>query len=108
MIRALESLDIRRDHSDARGFRRDVSELVTAYSDLTLDSIDLSVLLRDLVGIIRTHHLTIPPDLALLIRALVTIESVGRCLDPHFDIAAQLHPFLREQMLRSDSGPRTF
>ena len=101
VIRALESLEIRRDHSDSRGFRRDVSELVSAYSDLTLDSIDLSVLLRDLVGIIRTHHLTIPPDLALLIRALVTIESVGRGLDPHFDIAAQIYPFLREQMLKT-------
>jgi ubiquinone biosynthesis protein len=100
VIRALESLEIRRDHSDARGFHRDVSELVSAYADLTLDTIDLSVLLRDLVGIIRTHHLSIPPDLALLIRALVTIESVGRCLDPHFDLAAQLYPFLREQMLR--------
>ena len=55
---------------------------------------------RDLVGIIRTHHLNIPPDLVLLIRALVTIESVGRSLDPRFDIAAQLHPFLRDQMLR--------
>jgi ubiquinone biosynthesis protein len=100
VIRALESLEIRRDHSDARGFRRDVAELVSAYSDLSLDSIDLSVLLRDLIGIIRTHHLSIPPDLVLLIRALVTIESVGRSLDPRFDIAAQLHPFLRAEMLR--------
>jgi ubiquinone biosynthesis protein len=100
VIRALESLDIRRDQVDARGFRRDVAELVSAYSDLTLDSIDLGVLLRDLVGIIRTHHLNIPPDLMLLIRAIVTIESVGRSLDPRFDIAAQLYPFLRDQMLR--------
>ncbi len=100
VIRALESLEIRRDHTDARGFRRDVAELVSAYSDLTLDSIDLGVLLRDLTGIIRTHRLTIPPDLVLLIRALVTIESVGRSLDPRFDIAAQLHPFLRDEMLR--------
>jgi ubiquinone biosynthesis protein len=100
VIRALESLEIRRDHSDARGFRRDVAELVSAYSDLTLDSINLSVLLRDLIGIIRTHHLSIPPDLVLLIRAIVTIESVGRNLDPHFDIAAQLQPFLRDEMLR--------
>jgi ubiquinone biosynthesis protein len=100
VIRALESLEIRRDHTDARSFRRDVAELVSAYSDLTLDSIDLSVLLRDLTGIIRTHRLTIPPDLVLLIRALVTIESVGRSLDPRFDIAAQLHPFLRDEMLR--------
>lgn len=61
VIRVLETLEIRRDRSDARGFRRDVAELVSAYSDLTLDSIDLGVLLRDLIGIIRTHHLSIPP-----------------------------------------------
>jgi ubiquinone biosynthesis protein len=108
VIRVLESLEIRRDRSDARGFRRDVAELVSAYSDLTLDSIDLGVLLRDLIGIIRTHHLTIPPDLVLLIRALVTIESVGRTLDPHFDIGAQLHPFLRDEMLKRFKPERIF
>ena len=36
----------------------------------------------------------------MLIRSLVTIESVGRNLDPHFDIAAQLEPFLRELSFR--------
>ncbi len=108
VIRALESLEIRRDHTDARGFRRDVAELVTAYSDLSLDTIDLGVLLRDLTGIIRTHRLSIPPDLVLLIRALVTIESVGRGLDPHFDIAAQLQPFLRDEMRRRFKPDRIF
>ena len=96
VIRALEALEIRGEHVDSRALRRDVSELVASYCDLTLDAIDLSLLLRDLVGFIRTHHLTIPPDLVLLIRALVTIEGVGRALDPHFDIAAQVRPFFRE------------
>ena len=85
---------------DSRAFSRDVGELVASYSELTLDSIDLGVLLRDLVAVVRTHHLHIPPDLVLLIRSLVTIESVGRHLDPRFDIAAQLYPFLRDQTLR--------
>ncbi len=49
---------------------------------------------------IRTHHLHIPPDLVLLIRSLVTIEGVGRNLDPHFDIAKQLAPFIRDLALR--------
>jgi ubiquinone biosynthesis protein len=96
VLRALEDLEIRGDMVDPRALRRDVSELVASYSDLTLDAIDLSLLLRDLVGFIRAHHLTIPPDLVLLIRALVTIEGVGRELDPHFDIAAQVRPFFRE------------
>jgi ubiquinone biosynthesis protein len=100
VIRALESLDVRREHVDSRGFRRDIGELVASYSELTLDRIDLGHLLRELVGVIRTHHIQIPPDLVLLIRSLVTIEAVGRGLDPHFDIAAQLYPFLRDLTLR--------
>ena len=107
VLRALEDLDIRGDSAalDARSLRRDVGELVASYSDLTLDAIDLSLLLRDLVGCIRTHHLTIPPDLVLLIRALVTIEGVGRDLDPHFDIGAQVRPLFRELTARR-YGPR--
>jgi ubiquinone biosynthesis protein len=100
VLRALEALEIQGDKADPRDLRRDVGELVAAYSDLTLDNLDLSLLLRDLVALIRTHHLRIPPDLVLLIRALVAIESVGRTLDPHFDIAAQVEPFLRELALR--------
>jgi len=100
VIRALDSLEIRREQVDSRSFSRDVGELVASYSELTLDRIDLGPLLRDLVAVIRTHHLQIPPDLVLLIRSLVTIESVGRNLDPHFDIAAELYPFLRDLTLR--------
>ena len=101
VIRALESLDIRGVvQLDSRGFRRDVAELVASYSELTLETIDLSVLLQELVAVIRAHHLQIPADLVLLIRSLVTIEGVGRKLDPHFDIAGELVPFIRDLSLR--------
>jgi len=100
LLKALDALDIRGDHVVPKALRRDVDELVHSYPDLTLDAIELSVLLRELVRVIRTHHLQIPPDLVLLIRSLVTIESTGRRLDPHFDIARQLEPPLRELTLR--------
>ncbi len=100
VLRALDALDIRGDQVDPRALRRDVSELVQAYSQLTLDTINLSLLLRELIDFIRSHQLRIPPDLVLLIRSLVTIESVGRGLDPHFDIARQLEPFLRDLAFR--------
>jgi ubiquinone biosynthesis protein len=100
VLKALDAIDVRGDHVDPKALRRDVDELVHSYPDLSLDAIDLSVLLRALVQVIRTHHLHIPPDLVLLIRSLVTIESTGRRLDPHFDIARQLEPPLRELTMR--------
>ncbi len=100
VIRSLDHLEIRGEKSAAKALRRDVAELVSTYSDLNLDSIDLATLLRDLIALLRSHQLVIPSDLMLLIRSLVTIESVGRRLDPHFDIAAQIKPFFRELTLR--------
>ena len=43
VLRALDALDIRGDHVDSRALRRDAAELVAAYSDLTLDTIDLGI-----------------------------------------------------------------
>ena len=100
VLRALDALEIRGEHVDSRALRRDAAELVAAYSDLTFDNIDLGVLLKELITLIRTHHLHIPPDLVLLIRSLVTIDGVGRALDPHFDIAREVYPFLRQLTLR--------
>lgn len=100
VIRALNALEIRGDEVDSRALRRDVAELVATYSDLSLDTIDLGVLLHELIAFIRTHDLHIPPDLVLLIRSLVTIEGVGRALDPHFDIATELYPFMRDLSLK--------
>jgi ubiquinone biosynthesis protein len=100
VLRAMEMLEIRGDQVDQKALRRDVGEIVSVYADLTLDNIELTRLLHELVALMRTHRLRLPPDLLLLIRAIVTIESVGRTLDPHFDIAAQLQPFVRDLTAR--------
>ena len=100
VVRALEAIDVRGESLDARGFRRDLAELVASYAELNLEAIELGPLLRELIGFVRTHHLHIPPELVLLIRSLVTIESVGRTLDPRFDIARQLAPYLRALAMR--------
>lgn len=100
VLRALKSLDVRINPSDTRAFRRDLAELTSSYSDLSLETISLSPLLHEIFTLARTHRIQIPADLVLLIRALVGIESVARTLDPRFDIAARLRPLLRELYLR--------
>lgn len=100
VVRALQALDVRINPADGRAFRRDLAELTASYSDLSLQTISLAPLLREIFTLARTHRIQIPADLVLLIRALVGIESVARALDPRFDIAARLKPLLRELYLR--------
>ncbi len=69
ILGALEALGIQGDSEVSSAMRRDLAEIVAAYSDLSLETIDLSQLLRELVSLVSEHRLKIPPDLVLLIRA---------------------------------------
>jgi len=57
------------------------------------------------VTALRRHQLTIPADLMLLIKAFVSLEGMGRALDPDFDMAGEAMPEL-EAALRARYDPR--
>ncbi|MBX6393468.1 MAG: ubiquinone biosynthesis protein UbiB, partial [Burkholderiales bacterium] len=61
-------------------------------------------MLNDAVRILRQHRLSMPPDLALLIKAFISLEAMGRELDPDFDIAGQAKPVL-ERIMREHYAP---
>lgn len=53
-------------------------------------------MLSDLVGILRGHQLYLPPDLALFFKAFITLEGMGRELDPDLDMAGEALPVLSD------------
>jgi ubiquinone biosynthesis protein len=46
-------------------------------------------------SIIRRFRITLPVDLALTLKVIVTLESLGKSLDPEFDFTAAARPFVR-------------
>jgi ubiquinone biosynthesis protein len=73
----------------------DVVEFVFNYSSVHLKDIKLGSLLGELTVIMREHYLVMPSDLTLLFKALLTLEGLGRQLDPEFDMAFHLTPFVK-------------
>jgi len=61
-------------------------------------------MLSDLMAIVRQHQLALPADLSLLIKAFISLEGMGRELDPDFDMAGDAMPLL-EQALRARYTP---
>jgi ubiquinone biosynthesis protein len=53
-------------------------------------------MLSDLTTVMRENHLSVPSDLAMLFKALITLEGLGRQLDPDFQIVEHLTPFVRQ------------
>jgi ubiquinone biosynthesis protein len=74
----------------------DVIEFVFNYSSVHLKDVSFGNLLNELTAMIREHHLILPSDLTLLFKTLITLEGLGRQLDPDFDMSAHTEPFVKE------------
>jgi len=83
----------------------DVRDFIETYYGAPLDKIDVSRLLSDFVGILANHGIRYPADLMLLIRAIITLEGVGRALDPEFNLATHLAPFV-ERIINERYSPQ--
>lgn len=90
--------------TDGETLATEIDAFVDQYHGVPLKNLDLGAMLSDLVAILREHGLALPPDLALLIKAFITLEGMGRQLDPDFDMAGEAAPFL-EQVLLAHAAP---
>ena len=79
---------------DPRGLKRSVTDFVERYAYLPLEQINAAEVLNDLLAMILTYRVKLPPEFYLLIKALVTIEGVGKQLNPQFDIVAHAQPYI--------------
>ena len=89
---------------DSETLQTEIDAFVDQYHGVPLKNLDLGAMLSDLVAILREHGLALPPDLALLIKAFIALEGLGRQLDPDFDMASEAAPFL-EQVLLAHAAP---
>lgn len=82
----------------------DVGDLVVNYENVQLKDIRLGTLLQEITMIMREHSLMLPSDLTLLFKALITLEGLGRQLDPEFHMIEHLAPFV-ERVIRDRYTP---
>jgi len=89
---------------DEDGLMLEIQTFVDQYHGVALKQLSLGAMLTDLVAILRQHRLALPADLSLLVKTFITLEGMGRELDPDFDMAGAAIPML-EQSLRARYTP---
>jgi len=77
----------------------EIDGLVDQYHGVPLKELNISTILADLTTLLRDYHLSLPPDLTLLTKSLISLEGMGRQLDPEFDLVTETSPFLRRALL---------
>jgi len=75
---------------------RDILEILHLYHSVTIGRLDLGQLLMDLNNMLRTHHIKLPSDLALMFKTMVTAEGTARQLYPDLDVVAEIEPFISQ------------
>lgn len=83
------------EEPDRRALARDLSDFLGRHLYKPLKDIRMKALVSQLMELISRHRLRIPPDLFFMMKALVSIESIGALLDPDFEIVPQAAPFIR-------------
>lgn len=87
------------DHVDEAAVHEEVDTFIDHYHGVPLKDLHLGAMLNEITALLREHKVALPPDLAMMVKVLVTLEGIGRRLDPEFDMASEAAPFLRRALL---------
>lgn len=88
---------------DEAGLLTEIDAFVDNYKGVPLKHLGFGRMLTDMIAVLRNNGLTLPPDLALMLKAFVTLEGMARELDPDFDMAAVAAPYLRRALAQQHS-----
>ena len=100
IISVLVDLGIMENALDIRNLKIDLSDFLDRYYQVPLFQLDIGKILNKIIAIMRNHHIQLPAELTLMGKALVTEESVGRTLDPEFDMVSLAKPYVEKMMIR--------
>jgi ubiquinone biosynthesis protein len=87
---------------DASELEEDCAEFIDRYHDLPLGAMDARRLVADIYVLVRANGIVLPADVALLLKLFLTLEGLGRALDPEFVASEHVRPLLA----RSTRGGR--
>lgn len=90
---------------DEEALVSEIEAFVERYRGLPLKQLRLGAMLSDMVAILRAHRITLPADTVMLVKTFVSLEGMGRELDPDFNMAGEALPML-EKLLRSRYAPK--
>jgi len=81
---------------DKGELERDMAEFFDQFLYLPLKELEIGKMLQRVLEILTKNRISLKPNLFLMIKAPSTVESLGRSLDPDFQIVKHAEPFIRD------------
>lgn len=108
LVEALVDLGVTRPETSREQLRADLKHLLSHFPDLSMEQLKSSTLnLEEFFTIVRNNHVQLPANTFLLLKAVVMAQSMGKVVDPQFDIVPQLEAHVK-RLFRKKYSPITF
>ena len=75
-----------------------ITELIDRYFNQSLEQMDMAALVNDLMRFFPENNLKMPSDLYLLGRSMLLLQGNGEILDPDFNVAIHIEPYLKKMI----------
>ena len=82
MKAAVLSLGVPQERIDHARLYQDIDALIAQYGDLDFRSLKMGILSRQIMNVLRSHHIAIAPGISMFCRGVMTIEGVMRLVCP--------------------------
>jgi ubiquinone biosynthesis protein len=74
---------------EPRTLERDLLYILNNYHAVPIRDVNISQLLMAIMTLLHNYHLQLPPDLVIMVKALVTAEGTARQLYPELDVVSE-------------------
>jgi ubiquinone biosynthesis protein len=91
---------------DFEGFQREVRNTLSPYMGLSLADLNIGRVLIEATKIATKYKIQVPGDWMLVFKAILTIEGMGRTLDPEFDLLSMGEDLVKDLVKSQYSVPR--
>ncbi|MBM7713198.1 ubiquinone biosynthesis protein [Bacillus thermophilus] len=98
MIKTFAAMDLLDGDTDAHDLQYDLERLISKYYDTAFKEISMGTALTDVFAIAYRHRVRIPTEIAILGKAILTMEEIISTLDPEFSVMSAVEPFGKKLM----------
>jgi len=81
---------------DISTFKKEMADIIASYFYSSLKDIEFKAVVDDILQIMQRYRVFFKEDNYLFLKALVTMEGVGKQLYPEFNAAKEIAPFIKK------------
>lgn len=105
MVEVLEEIAEIDPKADRSALIRETGRLLQKYADVAIGQIKIEEIVIELFNLGMKYKIKLPGEFTLMDKTLITLEGLGRHLDPSFDLISAAEPAAR-MLLRREMDPR--